>query len=154
MSVTSLYFEWVLGLKPCSLCIMQRVCVFSLTLVFLCWCFARRERLVRVCVCLSLFFASSGLYFAGRQMYIQLSPNGQTISCGPDLNTLIEYFPWQDTVHALFYGSGGCGHDGWHFMGLSMATYAAMLFAFFIMALLGSLLLKAKQHKIGDVTSY
>lgn len=148
VSLSSLYFEYVLGLQPCSLCIMQRVCFFFLTLTFICWCFSKSPRGHCIAFLLGLFFSMSGFYFAARQMYIQLSPGGRAISCGPDLNTLLQYFPLKDTVHALFYGSGECGLVTWRFLELSMSTWSTMLFAFIILALLGSLLLDRQQRKV------
>lgn len=151
MSAASLYFEWVLGLAPCPLCIMQRVSTFALVVVFFVWCFVKGKRIGKTCLILTYLFAFAGLYFAGRQLYIELSTTGRTLSCGPSLNALIQYFPLQDLLHALFYGSGECGHVSWRFMWFSMASWSTLLFSFIVLSLSGSLLLKCKQAKVGDI---
>lgn len=146
MGVASLYFEWGLGLQPCPLCIMQRVTAFLLLFVFFCWCWVNASRAHRICFYAALFFAVAGIYFSGRQLYITAFPH--TLACGPDLNTLINYFPWQHTLHALFYGSGDCGEVTWRFLNMPMALWSLLLFCFFAFSLLLEAYLNKKIEKI------
>lgn len=130
MSLTSVYFEWELGLTPCPLCIMQRVAAFCLTIIFFCWCCFKSGRIHQLCFYAVLFFSLAGLYFSARQVYIMAYPH--SLACGPDLNTLLQYFPWQVTARALFYGSGDCGVVTWHFLTVPMPVWSLLLFVFFL----------------------
>lgn len=124
----SFYFQYVKGFPPCPLCLMQRYSV--MVLMMLCWmrlyvgqsAGARRVRLMQWSVCLL------GLYFAGRQIWLQSLPVGKLPACMPDLSVLMRYFPWQDTVHALFLGAGECGHVDWYALGLTMPQWSALYF--------------------------
>lgn len=124
----SLYLQYVTGLEPCPLCIMQRISVFFLflfCLMALCLSTLKRARLVAA---LQIFFASAGLYFAGRQLWLQSLPPEKTPACMPGLDVLIQYFPWQEVMRALFLGAGDCAETAWLWLGLSMPAWASLYF--------------------------
>lgn len=139
VSVASLYFEFVLKLMPCPLCIMQRLAVFLLTISLFGWWYSKREKWQKLFIAISLIFSSGGIFFASRQLYLQSLPADQVPACGPSLDFLIQYFPLQDIVHALFYGTGDCAKVKWTFLGGSLAFWSCMLFCFFTMVLLSQL---------------
>lgn len=124
----SFYAQFVLGLQPCPLCLMQRICIFvllgimGLSLVTL-----QRARIITL---LQVFFACAGLFFALRQLWLQSLPPGAAPACMPGLNILIHYFPWQDVARALLWGSGDCAEVTWNFLGISMAGWSALYFLF------------------------
>lgn len=126
--MASFYFQYVRGLSPCPLCLMQRYSV--MILMMLCWmrfylndsAGARRVRVMQWIISLS------GLYFAGRQMWLQSLPPASVPACMPDLSTLMRYFPWQDSLRALFLGAGECSHVDWHAFGLTMPQWSALYF--------------------------
>lgn len=134
----SLYFQYGLGLSPCPLCLMQRLCVFIL--LFFCLMGVRLSTLkrARAVSFAQLFFALAGLYFSARQLWLQTLPPESAPACVPGLDVLIKYFPWQDVAHALFWGSGDCAEQSWSLLGLSMPAWA--LFYFLFMAMAGFLL--------------
>ncbi|RUR12019.1 disulfide bond formation protein B [Legionella sp. km772] len=130
----SLYSQYVLGLQPCPLCLMQRICVFMLLgLMGLTLGTLKRARVLSLIEC---FFACAGLFFALRQLWLQSLPAGSAPACMPGLDILIRYFPWQDVARALLWGSGDCAESTWSFLGLSMAAWAACYFAFMASATL------------------
>lgn len=134
----SFYFQYVVGLQPCPLCLMQRLCAFLLgmfCLMGLCLSTLKRGRFVAI---LQMFFATSGLFFASRQLWLQSLPAEQAPVCLPGLEILIRYFPWQDVAHALFWGSGECAEVSWQWLGLSMPAWAALYF-FFVLVVCGVL---------------
>lgn len=128
LSLSSLYFEFVVGLKPCPLCIMQRLAIFLLTLCLLLKVVLPNKKVRCGFAISSLFFSLFGLFFAVRQVYLQSLPASKVPACGPSLEMLMKYFPWQDTVHALFYGSGDCAKIDWTFLGGSMAFWSMIAF--------------------------
>lgn len=135
----SFYLQYITGLMPCPLCLMQRGC--ALLFALMCLFGVRVPSLVRsrAIVILQLFFALSGLFFASRQLWLQSLPPGQAPACLPGLDTLIRYFPWTDVARALFWGSGECSEVTWRFFGFSMPAWAALFF--FLLSLGSGLLL-------------
>ncbi|KTD68543.1 MULTISPECIES: disulfide bond formation protein B [Legionella] len=132
----SFYFQYIDGLVPCPLCIMQRVCVLLLLAVMgLSFRTLKKARLISF---LQILIACAGLYFSLRQLWLQSLPAGQAPACMPSLDILMRYLPWQTVVKALFLGTGDCAEANWHLFGISMPGWSAMYFLF--MALMGCLL--------------
>lgn len=124
----SCYFQWVKGLEPCPLCLMQRVCVgllFAMSLLAL----MMGGKRARGMLLTQALLAGSGLYFAARQLWLQSLPADQMPACMPTLEILLRYFPWRDIVHALFLGAADCGKITWQWLGLSMPAWSALYFA-------------------------
>ena len=95
----SLYSQYVMGLQPCPLCLMQRICVFVLLgLMGFTLGTLLRARILSLLQC---FVACAGLFFALRQLWLQSLPPGAAPACMPGLDILIHYFPWQDVARAL-----------------------------------------------------
>lgn len=140
----SFYFEYVLGLLPCPLCLMQRICVFLLLVLTGFSFYAVRK--AHIISFLQMFIACSGLYFALRQLWLQSLPEGTAPACMPGLDILIRYFPWQTIVKALFLGSGDCAEVGWEFLGVSMPGWCSLYFLFMTL-LCGFLFWHAQKSK-------
>ena len=130
--LASVYFQFVKHLEPCSLCITQRILFLMIALTLLIALFCPATRLMHRIVSNSvLVFSVMGLYFAGRQIWLQhLSPD-QLPDCGPSFNVLIENFPLSLVLKELLVGSAHCGVVTWEFLGLSMAHWSCILFAGF-----------------------
>lgn len=127
----SFYFEYAMKLKPCPLCLMQRLCVILiLGTMGLGFRTLKRAHIVSV---IQAFFACAGLFFALRQLWIQSFPAGQVPACMPGLDVLIRYFPWQAVAHALFWGDGDCADGTWSMLGLSMPAWTALYFLFVLL---------------------
>jgi len=135
----SFYFQYVRDMQPCPLCIMQRLCVFGL---LLCSLFAIRLGTVKRARIIStgqIFFALSGIYFSGRQLWLQSLPADSAPACMPGIDVLIKYFPWQDILHALFWGAGDCAEVSWQWLGLSMPAWTFLYFFLMLTASIGLL---------------
>jgi protein dithiol:quinone oxidoreductase len=131
----SFYFEYVLNLTPCPLCIMQRICVFLLLAIMgLSLQTLKRAHLIALS---QIFIAGAGLYFALRQLWLASLPPGNAPACMPGLDVLLHYFPWQTVVKALFLGTGDCGAVNWRMLGISMPGWCALYFLFIM--IMGSL---------------
>ncbi|STX29879.1 Disulfide bond formation protein B (Disulfide oxidoreductase) [Legionella beliardensis] len=126
--LASLYFQYIKDLQPCPLCLMQRLCVILEVIVCFIALFASRERMQRGMAGLQIIIALAGLYFAGRQLWLQALPHDQIPACLPGLEVLLQYFPWRDIFHALLWGAADCAEVSWQFLGLSMPAWAALYF--------------------------
>ncbi len=145
LGLASLYFEFIIGLVPCPLCIMQRFAVFALTVCLLLKLLFTNKKLRCGFAAGALFLSFTGLFFAARQVYLQSLPADKVPACGPSLEMLMKYFPAQDVVHALFYGTGNCAKIDWTFLGGSMAFWSMLAFIGFAISLFGEAYLSRKK---------
>ncbi|AWF83181.1 disulfide bond formation protein B [Microbulbifer sp. A4B17] len=124
------YLEYVQGLEPCKLCITQRVMLLGVGVVSLI-AFLHNPATIgrRVYGLLVSLWAMGGLYFAGRQLWLQSLPEDQVPACGPSVSYMIEVFPMADVLKALLSGDGNCAEVQWTMMGLSIPGWAAIGFA-------------------------
>ncbi len=125
---TGFYLQYVRGLQPCPLCLMQRFCMFLLILFCLvggCLTTLKSAKLVAV---FQMLAAIGGLFFAIRQLWLQSLPVGKAPACIPDLDVLMRYFPWQDVLHALVWGAGDCAEVTWRLLGLSLPAWGLLYF--------------------------
>lgn len=122
----SLYFQYVVGMQPCPLCIMQRICVFLL-LVIMGFRLSTLKKAHFISM-LQIIVASLGCYFAIRQLWLQSLPEGLAPACTPTLDILMRYFPWQETAKALFWGAGDCAEKTWSMWGVTMPGWSALYF--------------------------
>lgn len=124
----SFYFEYALGLKPCPLCLMQRICAIILGMFVLMGMTLSTIHRGRLVAGFQVFFSVAGLYFAGRQLWLQSLPPEQAPACMPGLDIMMKYFPWHDIIQVLIWGAGDCSEPHWHWLGLSMAGWSALYF--------------------------
>lgn len=125
----SFYLQYVKGLEPCPLCLMQRLMMFGILFFTLRGLLGFTKRRSCVLVCLELLFAVGGLFFAVRQLWLQSLPVAETGMCLPGIETLVHKLPWQDIVHAFIWGSStGCGEVDWVFLGFSMPAWSVVYF--------------------------
>ncbi|KTD14246.1 disulfide bond formation protein B [Legionella israelensis] len=128
----SFYFQYYKNMEPCPLCLMQRLCVFLL--LFLTFVGVRlgtikRAKLISL---LKMIVSVAGIYFSGRQLWLQSLPPESTPACMPTLDVLFKYFPWQDVIRALFWGAGDCAEVSWQWLGLSMPAWTLLYFIFML----------------------
>ncbi|USD21444.1 disulfide bond formation protein B [Microbulbifer variabilis] len=127
---SAFYLEYARGLEPCKLCITQRVMLLGIGLVSLI-AFLHNPATIgrRVYGLLVSIWALGGLYFAGRQLWLQSLPEGQVPACGPSVSYMMEVFPMADVLKALLTGDGNCAEVQWTMMGLSIPGWSAIGFA-------------------------
>lgn len=135
----SCYFQWVEGLEPCPLCLMQRFCVFALVILCFTGIFMKGLRSQKILLGCQLFIGLAGVYFAGRQIWLQHLSVEELPSCLPGLDVLLQYFPWSDILQAFFFGAADCHEVTWEWLGLSMAAWSVIYFLFLVLSCLGTL---------------
>jgi disulfide bond formation protein DsbB len=119
----ALYAEHRLLLAPCPLCILQRVAVIALGIVFLIAALVVVRRSGIVCAGSIGLVAAIGAGIAGRHVWLQSLPPDQVPACGPGLDYIIDSFPLSEALRLVFTGSGECATADWHFLGLSMPAW-------------------------------
>ena len=126
--LASFYFEFVLGLNPCPLCLMQRLCVMLMLPCTMISYYSKQEHFLRWALRIQLVVAGAGVFFAGRQVWLQLLPMEQVPVCLPGLKMMMHYLPWHEVVRTLFLGAGDCAETPWKWLGLSMPAWALLYF--------------------------
>ena len=124
MMAYALYAQHGLGLEPCPLCILQRIAVIALGVIFLVAALhpagPTGRRIYAVLLAL-VALAGSGV--AGRHVWLTLLPPERVPACGPGLDFMLESFPLRDTLAMVLAGSGECATVTWRLLGLSMPEW-------------------------------
>ncbi len=120
----ALYAQHYLMLEPCPLCILQRIAVVGMGLVFLLAALHNPGGVGRFVYALLLVLPMSlGAIVAGRHAWLQMLPEDQVPECGPGLDYMWENFPLADVINMVFRGSGECADVDWQLLGLSMPAW-------------------------------
>ena len=123
----ALYAQHVLLLDPCPLCILQRIAVILIGIIFLIAAIQNPGALGgRVYSVLIGLFAAFGAGVAAWHVRLQNLPPDEIPSCGPGLEYMVENFPLRDALGMIFKGSGECADVAWRLLGLSMPTWAVI----------------------------
>lgn len=129
-----LIVEYNNDLEPCPLCIMQRMCAFAVG--FLCFVGIGTTSLhrVRINVIFQILFATLGLYFASRQLWLQTLPPGGGQICMPALTVVQKYVNFSNFFNTYFLGAADCSEVTWRGFGLTMPAWALLYFVIMIVA--------------------
>ena len=131
----ALYLQYVMDLEPCPLCILQRVAVIAMGLVFLIAAFHNPGRTgARVYALLQLLIGGVGAAIAARQVWLQSLPKDQVPACGMGLDYMLETLPFTDVLQKVLEGSGECAEKSWEFLHLSIAGWTLVFFVAMIAA--------------------
>jgi disulfide bond formation protein DsbB len=129
MELSAVYFQFVLGLEPCPLCITQRMILFSLASVFLAGALHNPGRAGRrVYAGLAALFCLAGAGVAAYHFLIQILPHDDFASCGPGASYILAHFSLADSVRMFLTGTGDCTQVVWTFLGLSMPFWVCLAF--------------------------
>jgi len=121
------YLQYVQGLDPCPLCLVQRGFFYAVGGVLLLAALHGRGRAVYGS--LAALFAAGGFAAAARQVWLQHLPPERVPQCGPDLYFMLENFPLSRTLKTLVSGTGECAVVDWTFLGFSIAEWSLGWFA-------------------------
>ena len=124
--LAALYLEHVVGLLPCPLCVVQRICVIGFGLA--CLAGAAHGRGRRVYAGLAGLMAVAGGATALRQVWLQSVPADELPSCLPSLEYMMEALPFQEIVRLVLHGTADCAEVGWTFLGLSLPEWSLLCF--------------------------
>lgn len=133
---SAFYMQYVMGLDPCPLCMMQRIVIYTLGALFL-LATLHRPGLIgqRIYATLIALVSCAGIGFASRQLWLQSLPPEEVPACGPSLEYMLDVLPWKDVINAMMYGTGDCAEVAWTFLSLSIPGWT--LIAFIGFAVLG-----------------
>lgn len=128
------YLEYVEGLEPCPLCLVQRVFfAFAGFTALLAAAHGPGRIGIRIYSLLTGVSALAGGAVAARQVWLQHLPPEQVPECGPGLEYMLEVYPLGDAIAKLLQGTGDCAEVDWTFLGLSIAGWALVFFALILL---------------------
>lgn len=131
----ALYFQHGLGLKPCPLCVLQRIALITAGLFALAGLLAARSRGGQLtALALSALGALGGAGVAGWHTWILAFPP-ESMACGRPFQWFHEDFPLVVWLPRLFRGDGDCLSNEWSLFGLGIPHWSLLGFVF-VLALL------------------
>lgn len=126
----ALYMQYVMGLEPCPLCVLQRMAIISVGFFALLAIFFKAIGMRRFLSFLMALMALIGAGLAGWQLWLQNLPADKVPACGPGFDYIVDAFPLSEALSIILKGSGECAEVHWRFLGLSIPGWT---FIFFIM---------------------
>ncbi len=124
----ALYLQYVKGLEPCPLCMIQRLWFIGLGLVFLVAALHGPRRWgSRVYGVLATATALGGASFAVRHVWLQYHPP-EDAACTADLFFQLQRYPWLSVVERALRATGDCAKVDWTLLGLSIAEWSLVWF--------------------------
>lgn len=128
----ALYFQYVMYLDPCPLCILQRIVIITMAAVFVLALIHNPRRPGRVVYGLvTTVLGLTGGALAARHVWLQNLPPDQVPECGPGLDYIVDNFPLTRALELVLTGSGECAEVQWTFLGLSISGWTLVCFATF-----------------------
>ena len=101
--------EWMAGMEPCPLCMVQRLVFVGMALVALVAFVHGSAGWGRfVYAGCNTLVAASGVAVAARHLWLQSLPPEAVPACGPGLDYMVEAFGFLETVPMVLAGSGEC----------------------------------------------
>jgi len=131
------YLEIYKGMIPCPLCMLQRMVLIMLGVVFFIGMLFHMKKMgLFVIGLLSLLTTVGGILLSGRQVWLQHVPPSSLGECGASLSYMFQTLPLMKVLNHVWIGGIECSQHGWTFMYLSLAEWSLIGFlVFFVFAL-------------------
>jgi disulfide bond formation protein DsbB len=134
LELCALFFQYVLELAPCIMCVYQRVAICSIILAGFTGFIGCRFILARI-VAYALWGVGAiwGLIVALEHVEIQGNTNSLFFSCDlyPNFPT---WAPLHEWIPFLFEATGDCGEISWQFLGYSMPQWMIVVYGVYTIA--------------------
>jgi disulfide bond formation protein DsbB len=125
----SYYLEYAVGLKPCGLCLLQRLCLALLMGVCLIAAVHGPGRFGAFFYwLLGLACIFAGTLTAWWQVLLQSDPARQLSTCAPDLTEQFASASWTCIVRLIFNGTIDCQQVAWTLFDLSLPEWSLLFF--------------------------
>lgn len=131
LEISALYFQYVMGLAPCIMCIYQRTALWAIFIGGLIGCLGNKFIIGRVIA--HAFWAIGavwGLIIAIEHVEIQTAEFSFMFACEIVPN-FPAWAPLHEWIPVLFEANGDCGDINWQFFGYSMPQMMIVVFAIY-----------------------
>jgi len=143
----ALWFQYVMELDPCVMCIYERVALLGIVLAGLLGSIYPAWLPVRLLGYLAWGISAIwGLLIAAEHVGIQLD-QGAALSCAfaPDFPAWARLDEW---LPALFLPTGYCDEVQWRWLSLSMVEWVLLIFVGYLMTLSGMLYWEIRRRRV------
>ena len=129
--------QYVLGMNPCVLCILQRLCVLGIGLLAIITAFSSQSSKFARSLS-ALLIAAPAVYGAGvaaYQIWLQSLPPGTAPSCGAPWTFRLRDWPLFDWFEPIVRGFGNCAEPD-YLCGVALPVWSILYFSFVVLLLL------------------
>jgi len=139
LEIAALYFQYVLGLAPCIMCVYQRAALWGIFAAGLVGSLGNHYLIIRL-IAYIIWGVSAGwgLLIAIEHVDMQTAEFSFMFTCEIVPN-FPQWLPLHEWIPLLFEASGDCGDIKWQFMGLSMPQTMIIVFGLYSVILLAIL---------------
>mgnify|MGYP002010748585 FL=1 len=131
------YFEYVLYLDPCPLCMLQRLITLMIGIGFLLAFFTRNTGWpLKLSLLFTIGWGVFGIWAADHQLWLQNLPPEDVPACGPSFDYMLDTMPLAELLKVMLHGDGNCAEVSWTLLGKSMPWWTRIAFAVYGLAAL------------------
>ncbi|WGO82362.1 disulfide bond formation protein DsbB [Arsenophonus apicola] len=135
LEIIALYFQHGMGLRPCVLCIYERIALFAILAAGLIAAIAPKSTLRYVALILWLYSSWQGLKLTWEHTRLKFYPSPFD-SCDFAVN-LPSWLPLNHWFPAVFEAYGDCIQKQWSFLNIEMSVWLLIIFiAYFLLAII------------------
>ncbi|OCG26059.1 disulfide bond formation protein B [Gilliamella sp. wkB108] len=146
----ALYFQHVLNLAPCTLCIYQRCAIYGILLASIIGLISPRNLVIRlIAIFVWLFSALKGFNLSTFHAHLQFEPN-LTDTCSINVN-FPSWLPLDSWFPSMFKAYGSCSDKIWTFLTIEMSQWMIIIFSCYLivgLAVLISQLFSSNKHSL------
>lgn len=132
LEICALFFQYVMDLAPCIMCVYQRVAIFAIMLAGFIGYFGCKLLIARV-IAYALWATGAiwGLLIAVEHVEIQANSGSLFFSCDivPNFPT---WAPLHEWIPSIFEATGDCGEINWQFIGYSMPQWMIVVYGTYV----------------------
>lgn len=146
LELAALFFQYILDLAPCIMCIYQRVAIWAIFIAGVLGSFGAQYLLARISA-FALWGTGAiwGLLIANEHVDAQSSAMSFMFSC-EFVPNFPSWAPLHEWLPALFAATGDCGDINWEFLGYTMPQWMLANYSFYT-ALLAAVVVARLYHK-------
>ncbi|NQZ88575.1 MAG: disulfide bond formation protein DsbB [Colwellia sp.] len=135
LELSALYFQYVMGLAPCIMCIYQRAAIWGIFIAGIVGSLGNKNIFLRL-LAFSLWGLSAiwGLLIAIEHVEIQSATLSFLYSC-EFVPNFPSWAPLHEWLPALFEATGDCGDINWQFFGYTMPQMMIVVYSGFSLVL-------------------
>lgn len=128
LEASALYFQYIMDLKPCIMCVYQRLAIAAIFFAGLLGYFTPKQLIIRL-ISFGLWGIGAiwGLIIALEHVEMQSSAMSLFFTCDfiPNFPT---WAPLHEWIPFLFEASGDCGEISWQFLSYSMPQWMVFVY--------------------------
>ena len=134
LEMAALFFQYVMKLDPCVMCIYQRLAVFGIVFAGIVGSLGHQSRIIRgLAVLIWGISAGYGLKLALSLVDMQTDPSPfATCSFLPEFPS---WMPLHEWLPSIFMPTGMCTDQPWEMMGVTMGQWMIVAFSLYLLAL-------------------